>query len=315
MRLVILFFALISLEAFAGNCTTTSRTNYSTGQILTSTALNADLNQLVSKVNSLDGGCITDGTLEAASLNATDFATVTNGIHQGCALTYVDANTVGVGKCILSVNGNFVKTTTANTVTWGCTDCSAEVVSTLYYVYARATSTGTTLNLLISTTSPGVDGYDVSGNKVLGRFYNNSSSAINKYSVEQWSSASFSPLGSSVQSAANGVNPDFFTFSVIGVGSNQVCDADPCTVSDPAKYGAVSLANRTSTGIYSFTTAVAYNLLQCFGFASSATSTQVFATVAPTASTSTLYTYATSDVNGATLRDTRVTFYCFGLRL
>jgi hypothetical protein len=185
--LLSLFITLsITNEAYSATCSSTSRTNYSTGQTLTSSALNADFNQLVSKVNSLDGGCVTDGTLEASALSAADFATVTNGIHQGCALAYVDGNTVQVGKCILSVNGSFVKTTTTNNVTWGCSGCSSEVVSTAYYVYAKSGSSGTTLNLLISTTAPGVDGYDGSSNKVIGKFFNNASSAIASTSLFSW---------------------------------------------------------------------------------------------------------------------------------
>ena len=73
-----LSFLFIFSNSYAATCTTTSRTNYSSNQVLTSTALNADFNQLVTKANSFDLGCGTDGTLEFSSLNAADFASITN---------------------------------------------------------------------------------------------------------------------------------------------------------------------------------------------------------------------------------------------
>lgn len=161
MKFLILFIlSFFSVSVFAGNCTTTTRTNYQVGQVLTSSALNADFNQLVSKANSFDGGCVTDGTLEASALNSTDFASLTNGIQQGCPVVFVNTNTVGIGRCIASVNGNFVKTTVQTNVTWGCTSCSAEANSTVFYVYARSGSAGSALSLLISTSAPNADGYD-----------------------------------------------------------------------------------------------------------------------------------------------------------
>jgi hypothetical protein len=188
-------FAIILLivagVASAGTCTTTSRNNYSTNQILTSSALNADFNQLVTKANAFDGGCVTTGTLESDALETSQFAPVLNGITEGCTVSYSSASELSVGACIASVNGNFVRKTTATTVAFGCSGCSAEANSTTYYAYINKTSTGSTLNLLISTTAPGVDGYDASGNKVLARFYNNSSGNISQYQIDQWNGKQF----------------------------------------------------------------------------------------------------------------------------
>lgn len=69
MKYFLILALVIFTNAYSATCTTTTRTNYTSGQTLTSSALNADLNQLVSKVNSLDGGCITDGTLESSSVS------------------------------------------------------------------------------------------------------------------------------------------------------------------------------------------------------------------------------------------------------
>ena len=311
MKYIFILFTLISFETFAATCTTTTRTNYSTGQVLTSTALNADLNQLVTKVNSLDGGCVTDGTLEAASLNATDFATVTNGIHQGCALTYADANTVGVDKCILSVDGNFVKTTSQTNVTWGCTDCSAEATSTQYYIYARSTSSGTTLNLLISTTAPGVDGYNATGGKVLGKFYNGTTGApgdIYAGSIQNWGSNNF--FSSGFDSAYSEPRGFGFYFGAAG-GLN------PCTVNGACGYidtfnGRVVSMTRTATGTYTLTTGQAYNYLICSGSLNTTGSTVGYYSARNSVrGSSTTFTIVTTDASG-TATDTYGAIICQG---
>lgn len=162
-------------NAFAGTCTATTRTNYSPNSVLTSSALNGDFNQLVTKLNSFDGGCTTDGTLEASALNSSDFAVPLNAIKNGCVVSRSDANTVSVDKCYLSVNGSFVRTTVPTTVTWGCTSCSPETATTTYYVYAKNGSSGSTLNLLLLTSAPNNDEYDGSGNRALGKIFNNES--------------------------------------------------------------------------------------------------------------------------------------------
>lgn len=223
---ILLLTFFISNQIFAATCSSTSRTNYNSGQVLTSTALNADLNQLVSKVNAMDGGCITDGTLEATSLNATDFAALTNGIQQGCEVIYVDSNTVAVDKCMTSVNGKFVKTTTATNVTWGCSGCSAESagVLTVYYVYAKTGSTGSTLNLLISTTAPNADGYDGSNNKVIGRFQNDASNNIERYAIYSWATLGFTrSSGVNITPGVTSVTTSGLTFGATNAATT------PCT--------------------------------------------------------------------------------------
>jgi len=180
--LVVLFGLFLADSVFAGTCSSISRTNNAANSVLTSTKYNTDLNTVYNQVNDLDGGCVTDNTLEAAALNSTEFAVLLNGLKEGCLVERSDTNTISVGKCRLSINGNFISTTTNTTVTWGCTGCSAEATQTLYYVYAQS---NTSLDLLISTTAP--DNGGLSGtSKVLGRFYNDQHSDIATDLVSNW---------------------------------------------------------------------------------------------------------------------------------
>jgi hypothetical protein len=298
MKYFILLFLFIFSSAYGATCTTTTRSNYSTGQVLSSSSLNADFNQLVTKVNSLDGGCVTDGTLEASSLNATDFAAVINGIQQGCGLVYVDANTVGVGKCILSVNGTFVKTTGQTNVMWGCSSCSSEVTSTTYYIYAKTGSSGTTLNLLISTTAPNADGYDGSGNKVLGKFYNDSLSAINKGSLINWRVNDFSKSG-----------VDNFTFS-FGAAITTICSTSPCAYIDQFNQY-VSGITRSFTGTYPVALTKTFESVKCWGNVSRAAGAGLLVPVNATGSVTSI-TLNTTAVDGATAADTYGTIHCEG---
>lgn len=178
-------------EAYAGTCTSISRTNNSANSVLTSTKYNSDLNTVYTQINALDAGCLTDGTLELAAVNASEWAVVLNAIREGCEVTRSDANTLSVDKCAISVNGSFVKTTSSNTATWGCTDCSAQANDTTYYLYAKNGSASASLSLLISTTAPNGDSYDSSGNRVLARFYNDTSGDIDQYSITQWRTGAF----------------------------------------------------------------------------------------------------------------------------
>lgn len=192
MKIFLLFIALFFTQTlFAGTCTSLSRSNYSANSVLTSSALNSDFNTIYNAYNAFDGGCISSGSLEADALSTTDFSALYFGITRGCKVSFSDSNTLSVGKCISSVNGALLKTTIATTVTWGCTSCSAEVVSTAYYLYIKTGSTGTTMNLLISTTAPNEDGYDSSGNLVLAKFFNNASSDIDQYSITPWHTNGF----------------------------------------------------------------------------------------------------------------------------
>lgn len=182
-----LYVGMIS-SVDAGTCSSISRTNNTANSVLTSTKLNTDFNQLVTTVNALDAGCLTDATLEKGALNTSEFSAPLNGITEGCVVTRSDANTLSVDKCIASVNGNFIKTTSANTVTWGCSGCSAESSSTatVYYLYIKTGSTGTTLNLLISTVAPNADGYDAGGDKVIAKFLNDAANDIQTSSIQNY---------------------------------------------------------------------------------------------------------------------------------
>ena len=188
-----LFFSLLILlamflvgKSYAGTCASISRTNSSTLSVLTSSKYNTDLNSVYGAVNNLDAGCLTDNTLEASALNATEFAPLLKGIQQGCKVIYSNASTVQIDKCLSSIDGEFVATTTATNAAFGCTGCSAEVASTTYYLYIQTGSSGTTLTPLILTGAPNNDGYDSGGNRVLGRFYNGGASDIDRYSIDQW---------------------------------------------------------------------------------------------------------------------------------
>lgn len=180
-------------EVYAATCTSISRTNASALSVLTSTKYNTDLNTAYTALNAFDAGCITPGTLESDSLNTTQFAPLLKGLKEGCKVEYTNASTLSISECLASVNGNFVTTTTNTSVSFGCTGCSAEVATTDYYVYIQTGSSGTTLTPLILTTAPNGDGYDNTGNKVLARFWNNSASDIDQYSIDQWLSNGFRP--------------------------------------------------------------------------------------------------------------------------
>lgn len=186
LALLILF--LFTLPAFAA-CSNVTRSNYVSNQILTSSALNTDFNQLVTRINALPGDCITDGTVGSSKLDTSTLQPITKAPKEGCFASQSDSNTISVDKCILAVSGTMIEKTTATTVTWGCSGCSSEVTSTTYYVYATSAST---LTLKISTTAPDAYGYNGT-DRVLARFYNDASSAIDPYSVDNWSGYRFVP--------------------------------------------------------------------------------------------------------------------------
>lgn len=202
-------------SAEAGTCSSISRTNFSANSVLTSSELNSQFNAVYNAANDLDGGCITDGTIEDGALNTTDFAAILNGIQQGCKVVYSSASAVTIDRCIASVNGNFVRTTSATTVNMGCGDCSSETATTDYYVYIKTGSSGSSLTGYFSTTSPNNDGYDSSGNKVLARLRNDDSSDIDQYSIDQWLINTFSPSGG-----------DYVTYSPSLVGFGATANLD-----------------------------------------------------------------------------------------
>lgn len=267
MKILFISFFLTT-NLYAATCSNTTRSPYTATQILTSSALNADFNQLVTKSNDMDGGCITDASLESSAFNSSLDA-LKNGIQQGCLLSYSDANTVSVSKCMMSIGGIFVKTAAATTVTWLCSGCTVESASKLFYVYAKPSSTATALALLISDTAPQEHGLDVSGNKVIGRFYNNSASAIDSALVYSWVVSNFtqSPTGSNLES---------FSFAY-GDTSSTVCSVHSTTcgylvqtgsqVADFAKCDGVNC----TAGIYTMTLLRNWTKLFCTVNASTAT--------------------------------------------
>lgn len=184
--LILLLLFIVTQVSIAGTCSSISRTNYTSGQVLTSSSLNTQLNSAYTFLNAYDGGCITSATLESDALDTTSFAAVVKGIQQGCSVSYSTANNLIISKCLASVNGNLINKTTTTTVSMGCASCSADSTSTAYYLYIATGSSGSTITGLILTTAPNADGYDNSGNKVLARFYNNASSDIDQYSIDQW---------------------------------------------------------------------------------------------------------------------------------
>lgn len=192
MKLVLILL-LASFEVFAGTCSSISRTNFAANSVLTSTALNSQFNTVYNHTNALDGGCVTDGTLESTALNTSDFAVLLKGTQRGCKVNYSDSNTLSISKCLAGVNGNFVSTSSAASVTWGCDNCASESASQNYYVYIATGSSGSTLTPLLSTTAPNDDGYDNSGNLVLAKFRNAGSGNIDQYSIDQWLINKFVP--------------------------------------------------------------------------------------------------------------------------
>lgn len=189
MKFIILFLFSINL-AYSACDTSISRTNFSANSVLTSSDLNSQFNTVYNRANELPGDCVTDATIDIGKLDTSTSSAITGGIKQGCEVTWSDAATVSVAECYLTIGGNNVQTTTATTVTWGCGSCASEAASTWFYVYAVSTSSGSTLTLLISTTAPDGDGTS-SGNKILGRFYNDASQDIVGDSVTDWVNSRF----------------------------------------------------------------------------------------------------------------------------
>jgi hypothetical protein len=193
----IFLLLLISFEVKAA-CSSISRTNATASSILTSSKLNADLNAAYNFLNSYDGGCIQAGTVEAASLNSTEFGPILKAIVQGCEISYSDSNTISVSKCKIAVDGNLFETSSSNTVTWGCSGCSSEATGS-YYVYVKDSSTFT---LGISTTAPGKDGYNGT-DKAIGAFYNNSLLNIATSSVLTFVNSGFMPTPANIPRTGN----------------------------------------------------------------------------------------------------------------
>ena len=215
MKTIILFFTFFFLSsAYAGTCTSISRVNNGANQVLTSTKYNSDLNTIYTNSNAYDGGCITDGTIEAVALNVAEFAPLYRSIKSGCKTVFSSVSTMNVEKCSAGINDAFVTTTINTSVTWGCGGCASEASGTVFYVYALDTSSGSTLNLTFSTTVPNSDGYDASNNRVLGRFFNNASSDIDQFSIDQWTENRFIPS-----------NTDWIAYTVVTAGLGTLSEA------------------------------------------------------------------------------------------
>lgn len=186
---ILLFLLTITREGFSA-CTTISRTNADPNSILTSSKYNTDLNTVYNAVNSIDGECIQDGTIQTSALadevyTAASASEIIDSGQSGCTISKFDDDTIQVDKCRVPVNGAVVETSATSSVTWLCTDCSSEAASTSYYVYAKDDSEGSTLNLLISTTAP--DSKGLSGNnRVLGKFFNDEASDIATETSQFW---------------------------------------------------------------------------------------------------------------------------------
>jgi hypothetical protein len=193
MKFIVLLFLFMCAEIYAGTCSSISRTNNSANAVLTSVKYNADHNTAYNFLNAYDGGCITSSTVEQDALSATDFEVPLNGIKKGCKVTKSDDSTLTTGICYFSVDNSWVVTATSSLISFGCGGCSAEVASTTYYLYAKPSSTLTTLDLLISTTVPNGLGDDTSGNLAIARFYNDGSGDVDGTSIDQWGIYDFEP--------------------------------------------------------------------------------------------------------------------------
>lgn len=195
--IIVLSVILMCLESsYAAECSAISRVNNSSNAVLTSSKYNTDHNTSYTALNAIIGSTC---TLPLASITQTDLDVWDNGIHQGCKVEYSNASTVTIDRCIMSLGGNRVKTTSSASVEMDCADCSAEISSTRYYVYIKSDSNGATLTGFFSTSSPNDDGFNGSGDKVIGRLYNQHSSDIDRYSIDQWWVNGFVPQVTGVQ--------------------------------------------------------------------------------------------------------------------
>ena len=193
---LIFIFTALTLSYFgqasAGTCTSITRTSFGANTVLTSAELNGQFDTVFNNSNAYDGGCITDGTIEAVALDATELQPVFNSIIGGCLVTRSSASAIEISACSMSVNGNMVNKATTTTVSMGCGDCSAETASTDYYAYVKGDSDGSTLNAFLSTTAPDALGNNGTA-RVLAVLRNDASSNIYQYGIDQWKINSFVP--------------------------------------------------------------------------------------------------------------------------
>lgn len=188
-KLILTFIFILSGEGYAATCATLERPNgnYTSGQVLTANHLNSDFNDIYNRINSLDGGCLEDSSLEPSSFNG-DMESLKTQFKGSCEV-YWDGSDFKIDSCQLAVNGNFVNKTTATTFDFGlnCTSCSAAAAGS-FYIYVVDGSSGGTLNMKISTTAPTYSsGYDNSGNRAIARFVYLTTYGVDKLSLEQYS--------------------------------------------------------------------------------------------------------------------------------
>ena len=183
--IVLIFVLLFAMNGRAGTCTSINYTSVSAGDLITSSKYNTDNTTLFNNSNAYDGGCITSNTIEDDALSTTDFYNLYNGFVQGCEITRASSTSLSIDKCMLSVNSNFVRTTTATTVDFTDLDIGSATGTQKYFIYADSSSSGTTLTPVVSIATPDGEGYN-SNDKVLGFFYNNSDSEIASSSISQW---------------------------------------------------------------------------------------------------------------------------------
>jgi len=184
MKFILLFIFTISLS-WAACDAPVSRTNFVANTILTSSDLNTQFNDVFAAANLVDGSCLTDETVTADKLDTSTLGPLVNASQLGCKTEYSNAATLSIDKCFIAINGTLVTTTTATTVTWGDNSGSSEAASTRFYVYALSTSTATALSLSIRTNVPDGNGYN-SNDRVISTIFNDASSDIDTYSIDQW---------------------------------------------------------------------------------------------------------------------------------
>jgi hypothetical protein len=248
-KLILILFLTLCYQCAWGACTTISRTNNTSNEILTSAKYNADHNTAYSAINSLDGECVQSGTIGLDQLNTTEMAAIFDAVREGCEVTKSNDSTLSVDKCYLAVNGELVTTTVAQTVSFGCTGCAAETASTGYYLFAADGSTGSTLTLKILSGAPDANSYDSSSNRVLAKFYNDGSSNIDASSIEQWHVNQFNTQTDGVVKMPSATRPRKYILLYGGASITTGCSASPCTLYRESESGWATVV-RYGAGAY-----------------------------------------------------------------
>lgn len=114
----------------------------------------------------------------------------------GCGLSYTSATTVtiAIGQVVCENSSGvhrFRENTSTTTVDIstsdvGGLDTGSEAASTWYYIYAVADADATTFTAIISASSSAPTNASALYYRIIGRFYNDSSSNIRNWTVENW---------------------------------------------------------------------------------------------------------------------------------